>query len=72
METVLYKQVVEDVVLTINQAIGPIEKGVTKILETFHHRETDSDNNHEESELGVEEHVEQQLSANESHPELHV
>ncbi|XWS72289.1 hypothetical protein CRYUN_Cryun02cG0027200 [Craigia yunnanensis] len=65
------QRVVEDVVLTINQAIGPMEKGVTKIQETFHHRKTDSDNDHEESELGVEEHVEQ-LLANESHPELHV
>ena len=72
METVLYKQVVEDVVLTINQAIGPMEKGVTKIQETFHHRKTDSDNDHKESELGFEEHDEQHLSANESHPEPRV
>lgn len=33
-----WKQVVKDVVLTINQAIGPVEKGVTKIQETFHRR----------------------------------
>lgn len=30
------QQVVEDVVLTINQAIEPVEKGVTKIQESFH------------------------------------
>ncbi|RVW44090.1 Protein LAZ1-like 2 [Vitis vinifera] len=30
------KQVVKDVVLTINQAIEPVERGVTKIQETFH------------------------------------
>ncbi|XP_019196365.1 PREDICTED: protein LAZ1 homolog 2 [Ipomoea nil] len=30
------QQVVEDVVLTINQAIGPVEKGMTKIQEKIH------------------------------------
>ena len=49
-----------------------MEKGVTKIQETFHHRKTDSDNDHKESELGFEEHDEQHLSANESHPEPRV
>ncbi|XVE97878.1 hypothetical protein REPUB_Repub03eG0056700 [Reevesia pubescens] len=62
------QRVVEDVVLTINQAIGPMEKGVTKIQETFHRKEPDSDN-YAESELEVEEHVEQHIPANESHPE---
>lgn len=62
---------VEDVVLTINQAIGPMEKGVTKIQETLH-RKTEADNHHEESELEVEDHVEQHLLASESHSELHV
>ncbi|XP_017627584.1 protein LAZ1 homolog 2 isoform X2 [Gossypium arboreum] len=64
-------RVVEDVVLTINQAIGPMEKGVTKIQETLH-RKTEADNHHEESEVEVEEHVEQHLLASESHSELHV
>lgn len=72
MEMVLDKQVVEDVVLTINQAVGPMEKGVTKIQETFHLKKTDSDDDHEESELEVEKHVEQHLSENDSHPELQV
>ncbi|XP_062086847.1 protein LAZ1 homolog 2 [Humulus lupulus] len=49
--------VVSDVVLTINQAIGPVEKGVTKIQETFHHRSVDSDEE-EETELKIEERVE--------------
>ncbi|XVF48865.1 hypothetical protein PTKIN_Ptkin03bG0222800 [Pterospermum kingtungense] len=60
------QRVMEDVVLTINQAMGPMEKGVTKIQETFH-KKTDSDSNHEESELEIEEHVEH-LSANDMHP----
>ncbi|XP_050218886.1 protein LAZ1 homolog 2 isoform X2 [Mercurialis annua] len=44
--------VVKDVVLTINQAIGPVEKGVTKIQETFHWRPRNSDDN-EDSEIKV-------------------
>lgn len=44
---------VKDVVLTINQAIGPVEKGVTKIQETFHQRTESRDR--EESEFTVEE-----------------
>ncbi|PON66010.1 Lazarus [Parasponia andersonii] len=56
--------VVRDVVLTINQAMGPVEKGVTKIQETFHHRSVDSDEKEEESsELKVEEHVEENLTS---------
>lgn len=47
---------VEDVKLTINQAIGPVEKGVTKIQENIHHR-MDSDKNKKESELEVEQHI---------------
>ncbi|GLT98804.1 hypothetical protein SLE2022_162840 [Rubroshorea leprosula] len=47
------QHVVEDVKLTINQAIGPVEKGVTKIQEKIHHR-MDSDKNKKESELEVE------------------
>ena len=39
----LDEQVVKDVVLTINQAIEPVEKGMTKIQETFHHISEASD-----------------------------
>lgn len=39
----LHKQVVKDVVLTINQAMGPVEKGVTKIQERFHRQSVSSD-----------------------------
>ncbi|XP_010520531.1 PREDICTED: protein LAZ1 homolog 2 isoform X2 [Tarenaya hassleriana] len=46
--------VVKDVVLTINQAMGPVEKGMTKIQETIHQRLTDSDGK-EETEVAVEE-----------------
>ena len=48
------KQVVEDVVLTINQAIEPVEKGMTKIQETFHEITVRDDE--KESEVKVEEH----------------
>ncbi|KAL1192337.1 LAZ1-like protein 2 [Cardamine amara subsp. amara] len=37
------QHVVKDVVLTINQAIGPVEKGVTKIQDTFQQKLLDSD-----------------------------
>lgn len=49
--------------LTINQAIGPVEKGVekgvTKIQETLHHRTVDSESGEHEdkSEVEVEEQV---------------
>nr|XP_025688766.1 protein LAZ1 homolog 2 isoform X3 [Arachis hypogaea] len=49
------RQVVKDVVLTINQAIGPVEKGVTKIQETFHHKTVvSSDEEEEESDIHKE------------------
>lgn len=51
----LHKQVVKDVVLTINQAMGPVEKGVTKIQERFHCQSVNSDDKGEGSELEVEE-----------------
>ncbi|TQD93716.1 hypothetical protein C1H46_020720 [Malus baccata] len=57
------QRVVKDVVLTINQAIGPVEKGVekgvTKIQETLHHRTVDSESGEHEdkSEVEVEEQV---------------
>ncbi|PKI43508.1 protein LAZ1 homolog 2 [Punica granatum] len=40
--------VVKDVVLTINQAIEPVEKGVTKIQETFHHKTVETEDGDEE------------------------
>lgn len=49
------EQVVKDVVLTINQAIEPVEKGVTKIQETFQHVSVSSDKEKEELEVKVEE-----------------
>lgn len=52
------QHVVNDVVLTINQAIGPVEKGVTKIHEKFHHKSKGPSDEEEESEFEVEEHVE--------------
>lgn len=57
-------QVVEDVVLTINQAIEPVEKGVTKIQETFHEIAVRDDE--KESEVKVEEY-EQDLTVDKSH-----
>lgn len=62
-------QVVKDVVLTINQAIGPVEKGMTKIQETFYHKSEgeDSDDQEEEAELKVEQHIEENHSEIETH-----
>ncbi|KAM3741577.1 hypothetical protein ACB098_07G006500 [Castanea mollissima] len=63
------QHVVQDVVLTINQAIGPVEKGVTKIQETFYHKSEaeDSDDQEERVELKVEQHVEEDHSESETH-----
>ncbi|KAL9376577.1 hypothetical protein Peur_030697 [Populus x canadensis] len=55
------QSVVKDVVLTINQAIGPVEKGVTKIQEKIHQRFVGSKDK-EASELQVEECVEENLT----------
>lgn len=46
--------------LTINQAIGPVEKGVTKIQKTFHHKtvvSSDEEEEEEESEVEIETNV---------------
>lgn len=51
------EQVVEDVVLTINQAIEPVHEGMTKIQETFHQISVSGDNK-DEPEVKVEEHEE--------------
>ncbi|KAK9089430.1 hypothetical protein Scep_028512 [Stephania cephalantha] len=54
------KRVVKDVVLTINQAIEPVEKGVIKIQEKFHNAAAESDKEEDESpQLEVEEHLEE-------------
>jgi hypothetical protein len=51
-------QVVKDVVLTINQAIGPVEKGVTKIQQTLHQKKVvSSDEEEEETDLEIETNV---------------
>lgn len=50
------KQVVEDVKLTINQAIEPVGKGVTKIQESIHQiTVASSDEEKEETDLEIEE-----------------
>ena len=49
----LQNQVVKDVVLTINQAIEPVEKGMTKNQETFH--QISVSGNKEDSEVKMEE-----------------
>ncbi|KAL2327290.1 hypothetical protein Fmac_020717 [Flemingia macrophylla] len=51
------QRVVKDVVLTINQAIGPVEKGVTRIQQTFHHKSVASSDDEEESDIHTEKDV---------------
>ncbi|PNY12473.1 transmembrane protein 184C-like protein [Trifolium pratense] len=52
------QRVVKDVVLTINQAIGPVEKGVTKIQQTLHHKKVvSSDEEEEETDMEIETNV---------------
>ncbi|KAK2449821.1 hypothetical protein P8452_13540 [Trifolium repens] len=52
------QRVVKDVVLTINQAIGPVEKGVTKIQQTLHQKKVvSSDEEEEETDLEIETNV---------------
>lgn len=55
--------------LTINQAIGPVEKGMTKIQETFYHKSEaeNLDDQEEKVELKVEQHVEENRSESETH-----
>ncbi|KAL2229159.1 UNVERIFIED_CONTAM: Protein LAZ1 [Sesamum indicum] len=54
------QKVMEDVVLTINQAIEPVHEGMTKIQETFHHMSVSSDSK-DKPEVKVEE-VEQNIT----------
>ncbi|KAK7328765.1 hypothetical protein VNO77_22884 [Canavalia gladiata] len=57
------QRVVKDVVLTINQAIGPVEKGVTRIQQTFHQKTVaSSDEEEEESDIQVEKDVTENLT----------
>ncbi|KAI3772762.1 hypothetical protein L6452_03955 [Arctium lappa] len=49
------QHVVEDVKLTINQAIGPVGKGMTKIQETIHHLSVGDDDDNKKSEVEVDE-----------------
>ncbi|KAK4355746.1 hypothetical protein RND71_024717 [Anisodus tanguticus] len=50
------QKVVKDVVLTINQAIEPVEKGMTKIQETFHQTSVgDEREEKQETEIMIEE-----------------
>lgn len=57
------RQVVKDVMLTINQAICPVEKGVTKIQETFHRKSVSSDKEIDESESKVKKHIDENLTS---------
>ncbi|XP_010261796.1 PREDICTED: protein LAZ1 homolog 2 isoform X2 [Nelumbo nucifera] len=54
------EHVVKDVVLTINQAIEPVEKVGTRIQETFHHISLGSGKKEECSEAEVEKHVDRE------------
>uniref|UniRef100_A0A7N0UNR5 Protein LAZ1 homolog 2 n=1 Tax=Kalanchoe fedtschenkoi TaxID=63787 RepID=A0A7N0UNR5_KALFE len=60
------QHVVKDVVLTISQAMEPVEKGMTKIHETIQHISVGADKK-EETKLEIEEHMEDdQLTRKES------
>lgn len=52
---IVWRQVVKDVVLTINQAIEPVHEGMTKIHETFHQISVSGDSK-DEPDVTVEEH----------------
>nr|XP_027188805.1 protein LAZ1 homolog 2 isoform X2 [Cicer arietinum] len=61
------QRVVKDVVLTINQAIEPVEKGVTKIQQTFHHKTVvSSDDEEEETDVAIETNVTENLTGKEN------
>ncbi|KAK1313319.1 hypothetical protein QJS10_CPA06g02516 [Acorus calamus] len=53
------EHVVKDVVLTITQAIEPMEKGVTKMQETFHQINIGPEDKEGEPKVEVEEHIEE-------------
>ncbi|XAR67209.1 hypothetical protein NMG60_11013687 [Bertholletia excelsa] len=52
------QHVIKDVVLTINQAIEPVGKGMTKIQETFHQKSVASEDDNEDNKIEVKKHVE--------------
>ncbi|RWR79483.1 protein LAZ1 2 isoform X1 [Cinnamomum micranthum f. kanehirae] len=56
------EHVVKDVVLTITQAMEPVEKGVTKIQEKFHHMSSRSDHVEQGTTIEVDEVVEQNMT----------
>jgi hypothetical protein len=58
----LLLQVVKDVALTISQAIGPVEKGVGKIQEKFHHISL-KPGDKKEPQVAVEEHVTENVAS---------
>ncbi|KAI3965382.1 hypothetical protein MKX01_042863 [Papaver californicum] len=60
------QHVVKDVVLTINQAMEPVEKGVTKIQEKFHHISIGSENEGPKVEV---EHIEGNITGSGSNLE---
>ncbi|KAK6941275.1 hypothetical protein RJ641_026652 [Dillenia turbinata] len=61
-------QVVKDVVLAINQAFELVEKGVTKMQETFHRRTVGSNGSKDVSELEVEQDIELTLAVSDPVP----
>ncbi|KAH0653150.1 hypothetical protein KY290_031436 [Solanum tuberosum] len=59
------QKVVKDVVLTINQAMGPVEKGMTKIQETFHQTSVDDEEEEkQETDIMIEEQEENSSGEN--------
>lgn len=56
------EHVVKDVVLTITQAIEPVEKGVTKIQETFHHISLGSGDKKEAPRIEADKHVKENMT----------
>lgn len=52
----------KDVVLTITQAMEPVEKGVTKIQEKFHHMSSSSNHEEQGTTVEVDEVVEQNMT----------
>nr|XP_010937321.1 protein LAZ1 homolog 2 isoform X5 [Elaeis guineensis] len=60
------EHVVKDVALTISQAIEPVEKGVTKIQETFHHISFGSDKE-KEHKVEVDEYITENVVGDDPH-----
>ncbi|XP_070037343.1 protein LAZ1 homolog 2 isoform X2 [Nicotiana tomentosiformis] len=65
------QKVVKDVVLTINQAMEPVEKGMTKIQETFHQISVnDEKEEKQETEIKIEEHEQNVTGDDRSHSQV--